>query len=151
MQPSRRIVKLACLAGSVLLASTITFSHFRYVQFHAPHVSTFISRGRLGIGTSRLPGAPVRDSTYFMVKRIEPHGPFLPWFDSYVSLGAWNMIVIPLWLPMGCLTLLTVVFFIRDRARRLEHHCRKCSYDLTGNESGVCPECGTTVEHDLSR
>lgn len=21
--------------------------------------------------------------------------------------------------------------------------CRKCGYDLTGNESGVCPECGT--------
>ena len=21
--------------------------------------------------------------------------------------------------------------------------CHKCGYDLTGNESGVCPECGT--------
>ena len=25
-------------------------------------------------------------------------------------------------------------------------HCRKCSYNLTANESGVCPECGTEVE-----
>ena len=24
--------------------------------------------------------------------------------------------------------------------------CMKCAYDLTGNESGVCPECGTRVE-----
>lgn len=24
--------------------------------------------------------------------------------------------------------------------------CQECSYDLTGNESGVCPECGTEVE-----
>jgi hypothetical protein len=24
-------------------------------------------------------------------------------------------------------------------------HCRKCFYDLTGNVSGVCPECGTAV------
>jgi len=23
--------------------------------------------------------------------------------------------------------------------------CLKCGYDLTGNESGVCPECGTSV------
>lgn len=23
--------------------------------------------------------------------------------------------------------------------------CRKCEYDLTGNETGVCPECGTRV------
>ena len=24
-------------------------------------------------------------------------------------------------------------------------HCQKCGYDLTGNESGVCSECGTTI------
>ena len=24
--------------------------------------------------------------------------------------------------------------------------CRTCSYDLTGNVSGVCPECGTKIE-----
>lgn len=24
-------------------------------------------------------------------------------------------------------------------------HCQECSYDLTGNESGVCPECGTQI------
>lgn len=29
----------------------------------------------------------------------------------------------------------------RDAARR----CRVCDYDLTGNQSGVCPECGTVI------
>ncbi|MCH7813714.1 MAG: hypothetical protein IID40_06800 [Planctomycetes bacterium] len=24
-------------------------------------------------------------------------------------------------------------------------HCRRCGYDLTGNESGLCPECGKAV------
>ena len=24
--------------------------------------------------------------------------------------------------------------------------CMKCAYDLTSNESGVCPECGTKIE-----
>ena len=23
--------------------------------------------------------------------------------------------------------------------------CRRCAYDLTGNASGICPECGTLV------
>ena len=23
--------------------------------------------------------------------------------------------------------------------------CHSCGYDLTGNESGICPECGTGV------
>jgi hypothetical protein len=26
------------------------------------------------------------------------------------------------------------------------HICRQCDYDLTGNESGVCPECGLPVQ-----
>ena len=26
------------------------------------------------------------------------------------------------------------------------HHCQQCGYDLTGNESGVCSECGNNYE-----
>ena len=29
---------------------------------------------------------------------------------------------------------------------RLGRHCVKCGYDLTGNVSGVCPECGEGVK-----
>lgn len=25
-------------------------------------------------------------------------------------------------------------------------HCQRCGYDLTGNESGICPECGQAIE-----
>ena len=27
--------------------------------------------------------------------------------------------------------------------RTLSGHCNKCGYNLTGNLSGICPECGT--------
>lgn len=27
-----------------------------------------------------------------------------------------------------------------------ENACRVCAYDLRGNESGICPECGTSIE-----
>ena len=30
----------------------------------------------------------------------------------------------------------------RDRPKIPPGHCQKCGYDLTGNTSGVCPECG---------
>lgn len=30
--------------------------------------------------------------------------------------------------------------------RHRRGHCRKCGYNLTGNVSGRCPECGTEVE-----
>jgi uncharacterized paraquat-inducible protein A len=31
----------------------------------------------------------------------------------------------------------------RERRRRAAHLCPRCGYCLTGNVSGVCPECGT--------
>ena len=34
----------------------------------------------------------------------------------------------------------------RERERLAKAgRCARCGYDLTGNTSGICPECGTTV------
>lgn len=41
-----------------------------------------------------------------------------------------------------CLALATF-FFWTGRPRPLAGHCSKCDYDLRGNTSGRCPECGT--------
>ena len=30
--------------------------------------------------------------------------------------------------------------------RRRPMHCSTCGYNLTGNASGTCPECGTTIQ-----
>jgi hypothetical protein len=30
------------------------------------------------------------------------------------------------------------------------NRCRACGYDLTGNVSGVCPECGTAIDHEAA-
>ena len=33
-----------------------------------------------------------------------------------------------------------------DRAKRISRgHCAYCDYNLNGNTSGICPECGTPV------
>ncbi len=34
------------------------------------------------------------------------------------------------------------LFEWRQQRRRLANRCTRCEYDLTGNVSGVCPECG---------
>lgn len=41
----------------------------------------------------------------------------------------------------GLIGLVGIVLWLQRRAA-LAHECRHCLYDLTGNVTGVCPECG---------
>ncbi|MCP4250265.1 MAG: hypothetical protein GY778_24745 [bacterium] len=76
------------------------------------------------------------------------------WSRTYY-LGAeedtlsWDLTV-ELWAPAVGLAVYPVVFIIctpirRRRFRRAHGLCIYCGYDLTGNESGVCPECGKAL------
>lgn len=61
----------------------------------------------------------------------------------------YRVIGVPCWALSAAGLILPVVR--RARRRRLRRGlaralCRSCGYDLTGNVSGVCPECGTKVE-----
>ncbi len=47
-----------------------------------------------------------------------------------------------LWLALVVAASPTLLLFWRDRRRIPEGHCQECGYDLTGNVSGVCSECG---------
>jgi hypothetical protein len=58
----------------------------------------------------------------------------------------------PLWLPVILFAFLPIRAFIRGpiarrrlRRRRDLGQCIGCGYDLTGNVSGVCPECGAAI------
>lgn len=51
----------------------------------------------------------------------------------------------PLWIPLLVLAIPTVILWRRDR-RYPVGHCRGCGYDLTGNVTGVCSECGQRTE-----
>jgi hypothetical protein len=59
---------------------------------------------------------------------------------------AHDIYTMPLWIPTSLVTALTVTLFVQARQRaRKGGHCTKCAYDLRGNTSGICPECGTPV------
>jgi hypothetical protein len=47
-------------------------------------------------------------------------------------------------LPLLTATRLTRRAIVTRRRRRVGH-CSTCGYDLTGNVSGACPECGTAI------
>jgi hypothetical protein len=52
---------------------------------------------------------------------------------------SWWHLAILLTLPFGCMILLRL--FKRSK----KGHCSECGYDLRGNVTGVCSECGTLI------
>jgi hypothetical protein len=64
--------------------------------------------------------------------------------SSFIAMGP----VWPFALPWAILPALWTVRRIRCARRNRRHArglCRSCGYDLAGNVSGVCPECGRDV------
>ncbi len=52
---------------------------------------------------------------------------------------------VPLWIPLLLIGIPSAILWWLDRRRPRPGHCRTCDYDLTGNVSGRCPECGTAI------
>ena len=117
------------------------------------------SRGRMAIVTrdeialSETPVPMIRIAW-------ELTGPIDLWLDFRFFNGGFNVLgfghsqiresiyLFPIW----GLTILTALLpaariggGIRRRLRRSAMRCMECSYNLTGNTSGVCPECGTPI------
>ena len=58
------------------------------------------------------------------------------------------VLAVPCWflaLPVAAACCWRLATRSRRRLRELPGHCDGCGYDLRGNASGVCPECGTPV------
>lgn len=75
------------------------------------------------------------------------------WYRVGLRLPSWRLssnvtcghIAFPLWIPI--LPLLALATWLwRREGPNSSGICANCRYDLTGNTSGVCPECGERVE-----
>ena len=58
-------------------------------------------------------------------------------------------VVIPHWLvglPFAILPALSLIRYTRRVREQRARQCRSCGYNLIGNVSGTCPECGTAVD-----
>jgi hypothetical protein len=75
-----------------------------------------------------------------------PGAPAFAWSIETRTLtqptGPVSVLTIPLWMPFMAIAALTLCFWRLDRRRIPAGHCKKCGYNLTGNVSGRCPECG---------
>ncbi len=65
-----------------------------------------------------------------------------------IMLGAHGFHIFRLWIPLIIIAPPTISLFCYDtrtRRRKRLGQCITCGYDLTGNQSGTCPECGATT------
>jgi len=72
------------------------------------------------------------------------------WIPSIRYRGGQVVIWVPLWVPFLCIAIPTAYIFYCDR-RIPPHCCPSCGYDLRGNVSGVCPECGRMIDNLAQR
>jgi hypothetical protein len=71
-----------------------------------------------------------------------------PWVEYHIAvLGGGLIGFLILWIPV-------LVFLERRARRRLRQErgcCPVCNYSLTGNISGICPECGQPIDGSCTR
>ncbi len=85
-------------------------------------------------------------SPHFSTQTLVPPGSHWLWRFEVRSFRPYGWIVdVPLWAPFMVLVAATGMLWYFDRRRFPPDHCQYCGYDLTGNVSGRCPECGTVV------
>ena len=67
--------------------------------------------------------------------------------------GSIRWVQIEMWFVFLVALAPTTILWCLDWLHRQGHpprHCQKCGYNLTGNVSGICPECGTPIEGEGS-
>ena len=72
----------------------------------------------------------------------------LLWGRNSVGRTLTLFIIVPHWMvlvPLSALPALRGAMAIRSRRRKTAGLCAQCGYDLTGNVTGVCSECGTLL------
>lgn len=141
----RRVLKWLCTGGCVLILALWTasvaapfsysFGYRALVVWGGKLVLTWYATSIHSVGWQfGLRGLPWND--------ITSYGFVWPQLDPDLTR---TYVVIPLWLLLLTALVLSAFLWFRDRRRVPVGHCRKCGYDLTGNVSGRCPECGAAT------
>lgn len=151
---TRRILKWTGTAICALIAFTFVFNRWwniRYLSHMNPlSGSTFafsVAYGAVRCAWLHSYGLPPKG--WDVNRNTSGWRPFrqrlIPYIDRQGRTGPWSNggeIVISLWAPFVVALIPTAWLWHRDRRRVRPGCCPRCGYNLTGNTSGVCSECG---------
>ncbi len=170
MGPRRKFRDLLCwggLAVTVLLAVAWVVSVYRGVRWVGSTWTAGVGEGAVwaygdgvahnidvvlfGYGYELWVGQPGERKYGLSLPRITIDPPRRTWADGRhhvfvhdVRAYSWS-VAVPFWLPFAVCAGPTAYLWWRRGRRIPPGHCRNCGYNLTGNVSGRCSECGTPV------
>ena len=87
-----------------------------------------------------------------IVYQATPSVLFLVWRHGAVVRYTNGWIAIVAILSFGLLWIPTLIYLnkkVKRRLRDIHSLCRHCEYNLTGNISGICPECGKEIKQPI--
>lgn len=138
----RRIFKWVCTGSCASLAIFWIVSLYRNISYTPGGPWEFTTH----------PGALmiIKDSDYYWhYSRLEVRPyywehPQFWWVHSSTKGNNDFYVFVPIWMIL--LPIVPVSFWIWHSDRHPKSGCINCRYNLTGNVSGVCPECGSVIE-----
>ena len=139
----RRILKWMAVGLCALLVAGWIVNAYRNVAWGS-------SRWTLGVGGGRLIFGRLSfdDSSNLPLgwNAWRSDGQF-EWWPEFQFDGRFNFVNIPIWMLLLATALATLWLWRHNHSAKLG--CVNCGYNLTGNVSGVCPECGTNTDAHL--
>lgn len=140
----RRLSKFG-LAAAGLMTLASFFSYYGHPVYVGDGWMIWFGYGGVAVHNHPLSFPPGLQISQAVVSSVDVFEGVRDWFGlpKMLVIGAWYF---PLGMPVVVLVALSSFILWKTRRPFPEGHCRRCGYDLRGNESGRCSECGAGVE-----
>jgi hypothetical protein len=161
----RKAIIVVLTLGMAISMSLHVWSTLYFLHYKEERVSLLLGGGFIDLSifdvapgfpeelsitrTSRTEAEDIRKLYANLARPISTRIPWAYGIKTNSSWGAGTMIILPFWTMIALFASYPTIAFIRGPLRRWRRKknglCIECGYDLTGNESGICPECGSKV------
>ena len=146
MMRPRRWIACLLLAGVAVTAASYITSMFVTVRYNrvAPPRDRLVQVNRGVVHLTTRAHRPSGSKRWVGWSTVPPYGG-LNWWPLSAGSATVPHYALPLWIPAVC-CLIPGLYLWRTGGKTPVGHCQGCGYNLTGNESGTCPECGKSCE-----
>ena len=140
---TRRVLKWVGTVLCTLFAATFLLCPWVELGFSGKTGFVGLLDGLVGASWGHPPSYLGRGWLWGTTSRPSIDG--FTWWPSAQFSTTRGHVALPPWMLLVIVALPTCFLWYMDRRRFAPGHCQKCGYNLTGNVSGRCPECGSKI------